>query len=294
MLPTYTLVVLACYGADAKTDSYAKPALLAEVRDLSSAEARKKLVILDARPKTAYTAGHVPGALPVDVAGWGKAFAKSQSADEWGKRLGDMGINADTPVVVYGAARTPEAARLWWLLRYWGVKDARLLNGGWEAWQAAKGEVEKAENKPVAVTAKLKAQADRLATRDDLLAAVKGGKAGQIIDARTEAEHCGDSKLAKRSGTIPGSKHLEWVDLIEAKTGKFKTAPQIAKLFADAGVDVKKPATTFCQSGGRASVMAFGYELLTGKPARNYYRSWSEWGNDEATPVEKGKAKKER
>lgn len=291
MLPTYTLVVLACYAADAKSADYARPALLAEPRDLATAEQRKKFVLLDARPRAAYTAGHVPGALAADVAGWGKAFAKSQGADEWGKRLGAMGIKAETPVVVYGAARSPEAARLWWLLRYWGVKDVRLLNGGWEAWQASKGEVEKAENKPVAVEAKLKPQADRLATRQGLLEAIKGGKAGQIIDARTEAEHCGDSKLTRRGGTIPGAKHLEWVDLLDAKTGRFKPAGEMAKLFAEAGIDVKKPVTTFCQSGGRASVMAFGYELLTGKPARNYYRSWLEWGNDEATPVEKGKAR---
>jgi thiosulfate/3-mercaptopyruvate sulfurtransferase len=286
---TTLLLALALAPAAEKGPAYAKPELLVEPADLAKPAARKKFVILDARAKKAYTAGHVPGALWVDVAGWGKAFAKGQDKDEWGKRVGGLGIDVGVPVVVYGPAKTPEAARLWWLLRYWGVKDVRLLNGGWEAWQASKGEAEKTENKPTAVTPKLKPQAERLATKEDLLTHLKKGGLGQVIDTRSEKEHCGDDDRAKRSGTVPGSKHLEWVNLLDAKTGRLKTAPAIIKLFEGAGIDPKKPATTFCQSGGRASVMAFTYELMTGKPARNYYRSWAEWGNDDKTPIVKPK-----
>ena len=68
---------------------------------------------------------------------------------------------------------------------------------------------------------------------------------------------------AKRAGAIPGARHLEWSDLLDKRTGKFKPAPELEKLFADAGIDPKKPATTYCQSGGRASVMAFGLELIS-------------------------------
>ena len=139
------------------------------------------------------------------------------------------------------------------------------------------------------MTAKLAPQEGRLATKEYLLKGLKSGDLGQVLDARSEKEHCGDDDRARRSGTVPGAKHLEWVNLLDAKTGRFKSAAQITKLFESAGIHPKKPATTFCQSGGRASVVAFAYELMTGKPARNYYRSWAEWGNDDATPVEKPK-----
>lgn len=271
---------------------YSKPELLIEPGALAKPAARKKFVILDARPRKAYAAGHVPGALQVDISAWGKAFEKGQDKGEWSKRIGGMGIDASTPVVVYGDAKKPEVARLWWLLRYWGVKDVRLLNGGWQAWRAAKGEEETTENKPTAVAAKLTPQEERLATKEQLLKGLKSGGLGQVLDARSEKEYCGDDDRAKRSGTVPGSKHLEWVQLLDPKTGRFKSAAQITKLFASAGIDPKKPATTFCQSGGRASVVAFTYELMTGKPARNYYRSWAEWGNDDKTPIEKPTKKK--
>jgi len=288
-----TTLLTALALAPAAGTEYSKPELLIEPAELARPRVRKKFVILDARPKKAYTAGHVPGALPVDVAGWGKAFAKGQDKSEWGKRIGGLGIDTSTPVVIYGEAKKPEAARLWWLLRYWGVKDVRLLNGGWEGWRAAKGEAETTENKPTAVTAKLTPQPERLATKDQILKGLKSGDFGQVLDTRSEKEYCGDDDRARRSGTVPGAKHLEWVNLLDPKTGRFRSAAQITKLFASAGIDPKKPATTFCQSGGRASVMAFTYELMTGKPARNYYRSWAEWGNDETTPIEKPKKKRD-
>jgi thiosulfate/3-mercaptopyruvate sulfurtransferase len=180
---------------------------------------------------------------------------------------------------------------VWWILRYWGVKDVRLLNGGWSGYLAAKGETSTATPKVTQKTADLKAEKDRLATKGQLLDWLKEGKGVQVIDTRSEGEFCGETVKAKRSGTIPGAKHLEWSDTIDRKTGRFKTAAQLAKLFKEAGIDPAKPATTYCQSGGRAAVMAFVVELTSGKPARNYYRSWSEWGNDPKTPVVKPKKK---
>ena len=57
----------------------------------------------------------------------------------------------------------------------------------------------------------------------------------------------------------------------------------------EAGIDLNRPTASHCQSGGRASVMAFGLELMGAQDVRNYYRGWSEWGNVEDTPVEPGK-----
>src|SRR5262245_4660118 len=113
MLTTFLLALTLAPSAG-KEPAYARPEMLVEPAELAKPAVCKKLVLLDARAKKAYTAGHVPGALPVDVAGWGKAFAKSQDRGEWSKRIGGLGIDADTAVVVYGSAKTPEAARLWW------------------------------------------------------------------------------------------------------------------------------------------------------------------------------------
>ena len=83
---------------------------------------------------------------------------------------------------------------------------------------------------------------------------------------------------------MPGALHLEWADALDPTTKKFKNADDLAKLFKEAGIDLAKPSVTFCQSGGRASVMVFTMELMGAKEVANYYRSWSECGNAEQTP----------
>ncbi len=186
--------------------------------------------------------------------------------------------------MVYDDNLSKDAARMWYILRYWGFEDVRILNGGWKAWLAVGGKTER-ETAPVGkIQIELKPNAERLATKDQLLDLLKG-KTPQIVDARSEGEFCGTQETAKRNGAIPGAVHLEWSDTIEKETGKFKSADQLAKLFEKAGIDPTKPAITYCQSGGRAAVMAFGLELMGGKDVRNYYRSWAEWGNDPDTPI---------
>jgi thiosulfate/3-mercaptopyruvate sulfurtransferase len=269
--------LLTTFGADAK--DYPKAELLAEAADL--AESAR---VLDARPRAKYEFGHIPNAVWVDYAEWSKVFDNGKDPEPWAKRIGALGIKIDTPVVIYDDANSKDAARIWWILRFWGVKDVRLLNGGWYAWKESGGKTVTEEPKVELTTPKLKAQDDRLATKDQVLQTLKE-KSFQIIDARTEGEFCGEVKSAKKAGAIPEARQLEWSDLIDAKTQRFKPAAELSKLFADRGIKLDQPVTTYCQSGGRASVMAFGLELMGADKVRNYYKSWAEWGNDENTPI---------
>jgi thiosulfate/3-mercaptopyruvate sulfurtransferase len=283
------MMILALFAVEAEKHAYARPELLMEPAHLMKPETAKKFVILDARGKASYQAGHVPGAVHVEAGRWASAFGDGADRTGWSKRIGSLGIDTDSPVVVYDASRNKDAARIWWILRYWGVKDVRLLNGGWDGWQAAGDKIETTENAPRPRKAELTAGSQHIATRSHLIPLLKAGKAGQIVDARSEMEYCGEALTAKRNGAIPGAKHLEWSATLDAKTGRFKSHAELAKLLEDAGIDPKKPTTTYCQSGGRASVMAFVLELMGGKPARNYYRSWAEWGNASDTPIVKSK-----
>jgi thiosulfate/3-mercaptopyruvate sulfurtransferase len=243
----------------------------------------KAVVILDARDEKSYLAGHVPGAIRVPAAEWGKAVPDTPEA--WAKRLAQLGIKSDTPVVVYAGADVRDAARAWWLLKYAGADDVRLLDGGFPAWQKAGGASETTENaaRPIE-PGKPVVRPERLAEKKDVLSILKD-KSSQVLDARSEAEFCGTAGTAKRTGHIPGAIAIEWTELLTTdKT--FKPPEELKKLFTDRKVDLDKPAVTYCQSGGRAAVLAFGLELMGAKNVRNYYKSWSEWGNAEDTPVE--------
>jgi thiosulfate/3-mercaptopyruvate sulfurtransferase len=283
------LTLLMSLTAD-KTDSYPRAELLIEPAELAKPEAARKYRLLDMRPKKEYEAGHIPGAVWVSHAAWSSAFASGQDPKVWSQRLGKLGIGDTTPVVVYGGP-VNDAARIWWILRYWGVKDARLLDGGWKAWRA--GGYPVSTTIPTVKRATFSAsapQTGRLETKAQLLKQLKK-EPPQLVDARTEGEHCGTTRTAKRNGSIPGAINLNWSELLDKKTGRFKSAADLRKLFKDSGISLERPTVTYCQSGGRAAAMAFALELMGVRDVRNYYRSWAEWGNAADTPIQRPKKK---
>jgi len=276
-----TLLTWAALALTPAADAYPNAGILIEADTLARLK-DKTVLVFDVRDEKAYLAGHIPGAVRLPAAEWGKAVPDTPEA--WARRLAQVGVR-DTPVIVYAGADVRDAARAWWLLKYAGAEDVRLLNGGFPAWEKAGGNVEMKENiaRPVDPT-KPTARPDRLAEKKDMLSILKD-KSSQILDARSDDEFCGTAGAAKRKGHIPGATAIEWTELLTADK-KFKSPEDLKKLFADRKVDLEKPAVTYCQSGGRAAVLAFGLELMGAKNVRNYYKSWSEWGNAEDTPVE--------
>jgi thiosulfate/3-mercaptopyruvate sulfurtransferase len=285
------IVLAAVPRLGAAEKGYARPQLLIEPAELAKPDVARSVVILDARSRKKYDAGHIPGARWVSFEEWTKAFQDGKDAEAWSKRLAALGITLDAKVVIYDEAANKDASRIWWVLRYWGVKDARVVNGGWRGWEAGKYPVDDKVPAPAANDLTLKPQGERLATKAFLLQSLKGDKL-QIVDTRSADEFCGKLELAKRGGAIPGARLLDWSTLVDAKTHRFKDADELRKLFREAGIALDRPTVTYCQSGGRASVMQFAMELMGADAVRNYYGSWAEWGNAEDTPVEAGKLKK--
>jgi len=290
---TLATTVLLASACGSRAGDYPRQDLLVEPAALAKPETVKGFVILDARTKAKYESGHVPGARWVDHEEWAKGFGDGRDATGWSKRIGSLGLTADSHVVVYDDNQAKDAARIWWVLRYWGVKDVRLLNGGWVGWEKCKYPTEKAEAVITSSEFKAVAAPERMATKDQLLKTLTGDKL-QIVDARTKDEFCGiDARKNKRAGAIPGATQLEWIDLIDKDSHRFKSPDELKNLFDDAGIKLDRPTATHCQSGGRASVMAYGLELMGAKDVRNYYKSWSEWGNADDTPVVKPETKKQ-
>jgi len=289
MKPILSLLALAIFLGphSAHADDYPRDNMLVEV---AAAAKTKKYLILDARSREQYEAGHIPGAVFVNHANWSKIFATEQDAGEWGARIGSLGITPTTPILVYDDALQKDAARIWWILRTFGTKDVRLLNGGWTAWTAANLPTSKDAPQVIAVDFQTAIDLNRFADKQKVFEVIKE-KTAQLVDARSEKEYCGDTFLAKKAGSIPGAVHLEWSDALDTTTQKFKTAGELTALLKQAGIDVKRRTVTHCQSGGRAAVMAFTLELMGADAVANYYRGWSEWGNLDDTPIATPKKK---
>jgi thiosulfate/3-mercaptopyruvate sulfurtransferase len=258
----------------------------AKAGDISDPAKAAKFHILDARTKEEYQKGHIPGAVWADHSDWSTKFGDGKDVATWTTIIGHLGITTDTPVVVYDDAYARDACRIWWILRYWGVKDVRVLNGGWSQWTAQGGKTATDQVTVTPTQPKLEARANRIATKAELMDSIKAKKA-QIVDARSREEYCGEKMSAKRNGAMPEAKNVVWSKMVNKKTHRFRDVNQITRILEENAVELDKPTVTHCFSGGRSSVMAFVLELMGAKDVKNYYRGWAEWGNASDTPVVK-------
>lgn len=289
-----------------KKYGYPNGKILIEPGELAVAlkeEGRRPPTVLDCRAEREYRKGHVPGAILLDAKNWAYHFGDRRKAgteeSAWRTTAAFHYLHRlDQEIVIYDDLSSKDAARVWWILRYLGFTNAKLLNGGWSDWLAGKYATSTELRLPVEMSSgnwkKIELQFDRerFATKETVHKQLEStARRTLFIDARSEDEFCGKANTAKRNGAIPGSKHLEWSELLDKDTHRFKSPEELKKLFDEAGIDLNKPLITYCQSGGRASVMAFALELMGAKNVKNYYASWAEWGNADDTPIEPGKAK---
>ncbi len=275
-----------CLMMPVRAEDYPVKTMLVEPGNLLKLKEPRLLTILDVRSKEAYDKGHVPNAIQIDGSEWAKNFQDGKDVAGWEWRLTKLGLFDESTVVVYDDSSNKDAARIWWILKYCGVKDVRLLHGMWTGWKAAKMPITTNPTDVSSVEFNLSPNVHRLATKKDVLESLAAKSAG-IVDARTEAEYTGKNKFNnKYGGCMPGAKNLDWGQLIDTKTKRFKTPAELTELFAKAKIDLNQPQIAHCQGGGRSSVMDFAMELMGAKNVRNYHASWGEWGNSEDVPIE--------
>src|SRR5207247_540012 len=127
-----------------------------------------------------------------------------------------------------------DTARIWWTLKYLGLENVAILNGGWDLWMKDKLPTDTSVPKAAATPFEPKFQTDRLEEIDTLKESIPTGKV-KVVDARSTDEFTGKEVRGKRGGHIPGATHLEWKELI-AEDGRFKTAAQLSELFRQRGI----------------------------------------------------------
>ncbi|GLU88730.1 sulfurtransferase [Agromyces sp. NBRC 114283] len=258
-------------------------------------DVRWSLAAPDGRP--AYLAGHVPGAVYVDLeteltAPPSPAAGRHPLPDEaafiaamrrWGVREGDA-------VVVMDDLGNQSAARAWWLLRHAGVADVRMLDGGLAAWRAAGGTLETGdvEAEPGDATAHFGAM-----PVIDADAAAALPEHGVLLDARAAERYRGEVEpIDPAAGHIPGARSAPSAGNLDAD-GRFLPPEALRERFAALGADGERPVAVYCGSGVTAShgVAALA---LAGVAAALYPGSWSQWSNDPARPVATGDEPEQR
>jgi thiosulfate/3-mercaptopyruvate sulfurtransferase len=259
-----------------------------ELSDMIGGAGAKPPLILDLRPPEQYTAGHVPGAIHMDL--WGVSLIDTDPAPlnafMWmiEHLFQTHGVQASTPVVVYDEQSGIRAARAFWFLEYFGHPSVRMLDGGFNAWLAGGFETSRDAAPPPKSEWVGKRKAEAIATHKDVRQALR--KPGSVIlDTRSDAEYTGAVARAKRGGAIPGAVHIEWTRNL-SPSGEFKSADELHKMYGDAGVTPDREVITYCQGGYRAAHSYLALRLLGYPRVRMYVGSWKEWGDREELPVE--------
>ncbi|GIG28531.1 hypothetical protein Cma02nite_11310 [Cellulomonas marina] len=253
-------------------------------------DVRWSLAAPDGRP--AHRAGRVPGAVYVDLerelAGHGAptdgrhplpAVADLQAAARrWG-------VRADRPVVVADDAGGQSAARAWWLLRWAGLTDVRVLDGGLGAWRAAGLPLESGDA-PAPVPGDVVLSGGYLPTVDaDGAAAL--ARDGRLLDARAGERYRGEVEpVDPRAGHIPGAVSAPTAENLGAD-GRLLPADALAARFAALGVRPDVPVGVSCGSGVTAAHEALALTVAGYAPVL-FPGSWSAWSNDPARPVATG------
>lgn len=247
----------------------------------------------------AFTAGHVPRARFLDIdrdlssaAGPGRPGRHPlPSADAFADVLARLGVRAESHVVAYDDAGGAQAARVWWLLRYFGHDIGSVLDGGIQAWTRAGFALESGEAPPSSHAPRLV-----LSPRGDMVvgkaevAELSRGARGLLLDARAPERFEGKVEpIDARAGHIPGATNAPFVQNLVEPGGVFRSRQELATHYDALGATNAKPLVAYCGSGVTACHDLLALSIAGRDDALLYEGSWSEWAGDPARPAATGK-----
>ncbi len=255
----------------------------------------------------AFQQGHIPGAVGLD---WFKDLEQHPIRDiasrtKMERILGQAGVSNTTPVLLYGDNHNWFAAYAYWLLKYYGHGDARIINGGRRKW-IDEGRPLTKEAASVAPTTYKTQDPDTSirALRDYVVAAVGSASRSMLetghiqrflVDVRSPKEFAGEllapedlpQEGAYRGGHIPGAVNIPWGEAV-APDGTFKSADELRRLYGGRRITPDKEIIVYCRIGERSAHTWFVLAELLGYPdVSNYDGSWIEYGNMIGVPIEK-------
>ncbi len=288
--------------------AYAHPEALVTAEWLKQNLSNKDLRIIevDVDPKM-FAAGHIPGAIGLD---WAKDLQDPvrrdiPSAEQLSALLSSRGVSNEHTIVLYGDSANWFAAYAFWVLKLYGHRDVRLLNGGRALWlnDSTLPLTNEVVTHPPATYRALQPNDELRARVSEVLASTASAgrvaastpKSLQLVDVRSPDEFTGKiiappgmNETAQRAGHIPGAVNVPWAQATNPD-GTFKSVDELRALYQDGkGLTPNTPTIAYCRIGERSSHTWFVLKYLLGfENVRNYDGSWTEYGNLIGAPIEK-------
>ena len=256
-----------------------------------------RIIEVDYIPATSYILGHIPGAVLFD---WKRDIIDSRKRDviskeDLEKSLQRIGVNNDTTIIVYGDFKNWFATFAFWIFKYYGAQDVRLMNGSRKKWLE--------EVRPISLDIPSYPRGNFKASDPDKsirafmndVKEIINSQGKILVDVRTNDEYNGKTlapteyspEYGQMGGHIPGAVNVPWSKMVN-EDGTLKSADELKKLYESLNVTPDKEVITYCGIGERASYTWFVLKYLLGYPnVKTYDGSWLEWGNTMGNPIEK-------
>lgn len=264
----------------------AAPSALITTAELAEVGTQARLI--DAENADNYARAHLPGAVNLHYLDLEDAEENAKSGLPITPRLAAskleaLGIARDTPVVVYDSGNGRAASGVWYILRFIGHQDVRVLDGGFRKWLK--------EGRPVTQETPVPKKAVyHVQPRVEWALKTEALNAGKplLLDARSIAEYAGkEDGGAKQAGHIPGAKNMPW-DRLAGQVETFKPREEMRRVLAQAGVTPEREIVTYCNPGiGRSTFLLMALEQLGFEKVKVYPGSWIEWASNPARPIER-------
>ncbi len=271
---------------------------IAQAQELLS---NSNAVFIDTRDPETFAHGHIPGA--VNLPEFFTYLLKDSSEQEltamcnfYAELLGAVGISGDEHCIVYENALSRgygQSCRGWFILKYLGVENVSVLEGGFSEWMRAELPIE--TDNPVRNPQVFRPNINNslLATTDEVLKAIDNPEI-IILDVRDHPEWLGESSspygvdYCPRKGIIPGAKWIEWTELMTLDNGipKFLRKHEIERKMDAMGVAKTSKIIIYCFKGSRAANTLLVLRERGGfEQVQNYFGSWNEWSRNDTLPV---------
>jgi thiosulfate/3-mercaptopyruvate sulfurtransferase len=280
--------------------SYVHPEVLVDTQwaEEHLKDTKVRIAEVDYDSKANYELGHIPGAVLFD---WKNDIndpltRNVLSKESCQKLLQNAGIDNDTTLLLYGDFNNWFAAFAFWVLKYYGYKDVRLINGGRKKWlQEDRALTKDVPNYSKGNFAANEPDSNIRVFLDEVKRSVSA-PALKMVDVRSPKEFTGEilappeypTEHAQRGGHIPGAVNIPWAQAVNDSDGTFKTTDELKQLYESKGITPDKEIIAYCRIGERSSHTWFVLKYLLGYPkVKNYDGSWTEWGNMIANPIEK-------
>ena len=258
---------------------------------------RGKVILIDSRPESLYSGGHIPGAVNAPWTYFANMNAK-QGTEKWGviwsaatmaKRIGALGVDGKKMVIAYcDAGGWGQSGWTLWILRQAGIKNAKILEGGIGAWKAAGGQVTKTKNTNKAVAFTIKQYVPNYTATTEWINNNIGKPGLVILDVRTEPEFLGKIRpfQEKRAGHLPGAINIPRESFLTADS-HFKPAEEVQALLAQHGITPESEIVVYDTAGVRSAFVTMLLRSSCFVKSQSYDEGFQAWAGNPELPLVK-------